>query len=43
MTIEIALPEDWTAGAALATRALLQQALLTATPIIAVIPERRYG
>jgi hypothetical protein len=42
-TIEIALPEDQTAGPALATPALLQQALLTATPIITFIPERRYG
>ena len=39
MTIATALPEVWTAGQALATRALLQQALLTATPIIAFIPE----
>jgi len=43
MTIATALPEVWTAGQALATPALLQQALLTATPIIAFIPERRYG
>ena len=43
MTIATALPQVWTAGQALATRALLQQALLTATPIIAFIPERRYG
>ena len=43
MTIETAFPEDWTIGQALATRALLQQARLTATPIIAFIRERRYG
>jgi hypothetical protein len=42
MTIAAAL-EVWTARQALATRALLQQALLSATPIIAFIPERRYG
>ena len=37
MTIEIATPEDWTVGQALATRALLQHAVLTATPIVAFI------
>jgi len=37
MTIEIALPEDWTVGQAMATRALLQHAVLTATPVIAFI------
>jgi len=37
MTIEIALPEDWTVGQAMATRALLQHAVLTATPVIALV------
>jgi hypothetical protein len=37
MTIEITIPEDWTPGQALATRALLQHAILNATPVIAFV------
>jgi len=37
MTIEITIPEDWTVGQALAIRALLQHAVLNATPVIAFI------
>jgi hypothetical protein len=37
MTIEITIPEDWTPGQALAMRALLQHAILNATPVVAFI------
>lgn len=34
MVIELAVPEDWTPGQALAMRQLLQQALRTAQPVV---------
>lgn len=34
MVIEVAVPEDWTPGQALAMRQLLQQVLRTAQPVI---------
>jgi len=34
MVIELAVPEDWTPGQALAIRQLLQQVMRTAQPII---------
>jgi hypothetical protein len=37
MTIELAVPDEWTPGQVLATRALLQQVLRTGSPIIACI------
>jgi hypothetical protein len=37
MTIELAVPEDWTPGQALALRQLLQQALRSAQPVIAFV------
>ena len=37
MTIEVTIPEEWTPGQALAMRALLQHAMLNATPVIAFI------
>ena len=37
MTIEITIPEEWTPGQALAMRALLQHAVLNATPVVAFI------
>lgn len=36
-TIELAVPQDWTPGQALAMRALLQRALRTGYPVIAVV------
>jgi len=37
MNIEIAVPEEWTAGQALAMRQLLQQAMQTGQPVIAFV------
>lgn len=37
MIIELAVPEDWTPGQALAMRQLLQQALRTAQPVITFV------
>lgn len=37
MTIEIAVPDDWTPGQALALRQLLQHAVATAQPVIALV------
>jgi hypothetical protein len=37
MTIELAVPDEWTPGQALATRALLQKVLRTGFPIIACV------
>jgi hypothetical protein len=37
MTIELAVPDEWTPGQVLATRALLQQVLRTGSPIIACV------
>lgn len=37
MIIEVAVPDDWTAGQALAVRQLLQHALSCAQPIIALV------
>ena len=37
MTIELAVPEDWTPGQALACRQLLQQAKRTAQPVLAFV------
>jgi hypothetical protein len=37
MTIELAVPEDWSPGQALAWRQLLQHALHTAYPVIAFV------
>ena len=43
MTIEITIPEEWTPGQALAMRALLQHAILNATPVVAFIRKRRHS
>ncbi len=37
MMIEIAVPEDWTPGQALAMRKLLQRAVSTGQPIVAAV------
>jgi len=37
MVIEVAVPDDWTLGQALATRQLLQQVIRTAQPIITAV------
>lgn len=37
MTIEIAVPDDWTPGQALALRQLLQHAVATAQPVITLV------
>jgi hypothetical protein len=37
MTIEIAVPDDWTPGQALAMRQLLQHAVATAMPVVALV------
>ncbi|MGH3171335.1 MAG: hypothetical protein ACRDN0_36420 [Trebonia sp.] len=37
MTIEVAVPDDWTAGQALAMRQLLQYAVRNAQPVIAFV------
>jgi hypothetical protein len=37
MTIELAVPEDWSPGQALAWRQLLQHGLRTAYPVIAFV------
>lgn len=37
MTIELAIPDEWTPGQALAMRALLQQALRGGHPIVAFV------
>ena len=37
MVIELAVPEDWTPGQALAMRQLLQQVMRTAVPIISSV------
>ncbi|MGE5287565.1 MAG: hypothetical protein ACM3ML_10250 [Micromonosporaceae bacterium] len=37
MTIEVAVPEYWTPGQALAMRALIQQALRSGHPIISFV------
>jgi hypothetical protein len=37
MNIEIAVPEEWTPGQALAMRQLLQQAMQTGQPVIAFV------
>ena len=37
MIIEVAVPEDWTPGQALAVRQLLQHALRNAQPVIALV------
>ncbi len=37
MMIEIAVPEDWTPGQALAMRELLQRAVSTGQPIVAAV------
>jgi len=37
MTIEIAVPDDWTPGQALAMRQLLQHAIATAQPVITLV------
>jgi len=37
MTIEIAVPDDWTPGQALALRQLLQHAVATAQPVITFV------
>ncbi|HEY1347882.1 MAG TPA: hypothetical protein VGF54_23055 [Streptosporangiaceae bacterium] len=37
MLIEVAVPDDWTLGQALATRQLLQQVISTAQPIITAV------
>lgn len=37
MVIEVAVPEDWTPGQALAMRQLLQQVVRTAQPVIASV------
>ena len=37
MIIEVAVPDDWTTGQALAVRQLLQHALRNAQPVIALV------
>ncbi|MGN6175864.1 MAG: hypothetical protein ACTHPS_23380 [Streptosporangiaceae bacterium] len=37
MTIEIAVPDDWTPGQVLAIRQLLQHAVTTAQPVVAFV------
>jgi hypothetical protein len=37
MTIEIAMPEDWTPGQCLAVRQLLQHAVNTAQPVVGLV------
>jgi hypothetical protein len=37
MNIEIAVPDDWTPGQAMAVRQLLQYALRNAQPVIALV------
>ena len=37
MTIELAVPDEWTPGQALATRALLQQVMRSGLPIITCV------
>ena len=37
MVIELAVPEDWTPGQALAMRQLLQQAMRAAQPVITFV------
>jgi hypothetical protein len=37
MIIEVAVPDDWTPGQALAVRQLLQHALRNAQPVIALV------
>jgi hypothetical protein len=37
MTIEIAVPDDWTPGQVLALRQLLQHAVATAQPVVAFV------
>jgi hypothetical protein len=37
MNIEVAVPDDWTAGQTLAVRQLLKQALSSAQPVIALV------
>ncbi len=37
MNIEILVPDEWTPGQALAVRALLQHAVLTGQPVIALV------
>jgi len=37
MNIEITVPEEWSPGQALATRQLLQRAMLGAQPVIAFV------
>jgi hypothetical protein len=37
MTIEIAVPDDWTPGQALALRQLLQHAVATAQPVVTFV------
>ena len=37
MTIEVAVPDDWTVGQALAVRQLLQHALGCAQPVITLV------
>jgi hypothetical protein len=37
MNIEVAIPDDWTPGQAIAVRQLLQHALRNAQPVIALV------
>ena len=37
MNIEVAIPDDWTPGQAMAVRQLLQHALLNAQPVVALV------
>ena len=37
MVVEIAVPDDWTPGQVLAMRQLLQHAVRTAVPVIAMV------
>jgi len=37
MTIEVKVPDEWSPGMALATRALLQEALCSGFPVIACV------
>jgi hypothetical protein len=37
MTIEIAIPDDWTPGQAMAMRQLLQHAATTAVPVVTLV------